>query len=90
MQTLQELIHHFAHNKYIYLKLIQQDSFWGWLFIYQFGLKKKIKYLKESHPRELVVALYRVSEIVLQGPEFSVQVVVNRNGATKQKPSELD
>ena len=43
----------------------------------------KLNYLKECHPGEFIVTLHRVSEVVLQGPELSVQVVVNRNGAER-------
>lgn len=45
----------------------------------------QVLYLKECHPREFIVTLHRVSEVVLQRPELSVQVVVNWNGTEKVK-----
>lgn len=43
----------------------------------------KMLYLKKSHPREFVVALHRVPKVVLQSPELSIQIVVNRDGAAE-------
>ena len=43
-------------------------------------LSAQAHYLKECHPREFLVTLHRVSEVVLQRPELSVQVVVDWDG----------
>lgn len=43
-----------------------------------------VPYLEEGHPRDFVVALHRVPEVVLQRPELSIQVVVDGDGAKKR------
>lgn len=40
----------------------------------------RLRYLKECHPEEFVKTLQWISEVILQRPELSVQVVVNWNG----------
>lgn len=45
------------------------------------GICSKVHYLKECHPWEFIVTLHWISEVVLQCPELSVQVVVDWNGA---------
>lgn len=42
-------------------------------------------YLQESHPREFLVALQGVPKVVLQGPELSVQIVVDWDGTGKKR-----
>lgn len=42
-------------------------------------------YLHESNPRNFIVTLHGVPEVVLQSPEFSVQVVVDGDGTGSKK-----
>lgn len=42
-------------------------------------------HLNESDPRDLIVTLHGVPEVVLQSPEFSVQVVVDGDGTGSKR-----
>ena len=42
-------------------------------------------YLNKSNPRDFIVTLHRVPEVILQSPEFSVQVVVDGDGTRGTK-----
>lgn len=42
-------------------------------------------YLNESNPRDFIVTLHGVPKVVLQSPEFSVQVVVDGDGTGSKK-----
>lgn len=42
-------------------------------------------YLNESNPGDFIITLHGVPEVVLQSPEFSVQVVVDGDGTGNKK-----
>lgn len=44
-------------------------------------------YLNKSNPGDFIVTLHGVPEVVLQSPEFSVQVVVDGDGTGSTKVS---
>lgn len=46
--------------------------------------RAQVNYLKECHPREFIITLHGVSEVVLQRPELSVQVVVDWDGTERK------
>lgn len=50
----------------------------SWLMILHF-------YLNKSNPSDFIVTLHGVPEVVLQSPEFSVQVVVDGDGTGSKK-----
>lgn len=53
-------------------------------FSLRFPPHSKTRYLNECHPREFIVTLHWISEVVLQRPELSVQVVVDWNGTAAE------
>lgn len=45
----------------------------------------QMDYLKKSFPWDLLIALHRVSKVILKRPEFSIQVIIYWNGTGKKK-----
>lgn len=41
-------------------------------------------YLKKSLPWDLLIALHRISKVILKWPEFSIQVIIYWNGTGKK------